>query len=91
MSDDAALVEKLRDLLEAEYEAREQAVNSLAEARKVLKECADELAAWVEGHYQLMLNYPSEKRRFERDMEPVRRARAFLSLPTTELAKAERT
>jgi hypothetical protein len=46
--------------------------------RALLKECSDELAEWVEHHYAATKDHPSEARRYERDMEPVRRARAAL-------------
>jgi hypothetical protein len=49
-----------------------------AEVLDALKECADELAEWVQERYRVTLHHPSEKRRFDRDMEPVMRARAVL-------------
>lgn len=49
----------------------------LAEAREVLRECADDLAAELANRYAGTLDYPSMARKFENDMAPVRRARAF--------------
>jgi hypothetical protein len=51
-----------------------------AELLDMLEELANELAAWVEDHYaRTQDKYPSEKRRYDRDMEPVLRARALLA------------
>lgn len=45
-----------------------------------LRECSDDLAAWVEDYYaETKGKHPSEVRRYERDMEPVRKARALLA------------
>jgi hypothetical protein len=44
----------------------------------VLRECADELEAALKAHYEHTMHYPRELQRYERDMEPVRRARALL-------------
>jgi hypothetical protein len=52
--------------------------------RALLTECADELAEWVEHHYAATKDHPSEARRYERDMEPVRRARATLTNEATD-------
>lgn len=46
--------------------------------RAALTECADDLEASVKAEYQGTLDYPSQRRKFERDMEPVRKARALL-------------
>ena len=48
------------------------------ELRKCLIECSDELESHVEHHYQHTTEYPSERRRYDRDIGPVRRARAAL-------------
>ncbi len=50
-----------------------------AELLACLQECADELAAEVEYHYKGTKDYPSEQRRYERDMGPVVKARAALA------------
>jgi hypothetical protein len=48
--------------------------------RTALKECADDLESLVENQYSdTKHTYPSEKRRYERDIEPVRKARAALN------------
>lgn len=51
----------------------------------LLNECADEIEATVEAQYALSHQYPSEERRYNRDMELVRLTRAFLTsaTPTT--------
>jgi hypothetical protein len=46
--------------------------------RALLKECADELADQVEGQYAKTKDHPAMKRRYDRDMQPVRDARAAL-------------
>jgi len=61
----------------------------IAALTRALKELADELETWVAMYYADTRKYPCENRRYNRDIEPVRRARALLSLPTTEPAKAE--
>ena len=45
-----------------------------------LRECADDLAQWLEASYKPSGQpiHPSQQRRYERDMEPVLRARALL-------------
>lgn len=40
--------------------------------------CADDLAAMVEHHYDRTLDSPSQRRRYDRDMAPVLRARALI-------------
>lgn len=50
--------------------------------RAALKECADELAEYVEHHYAKTKDYPSEKRRYDRDIAPVIEARKLLALAT---------
>lgn len=49
------------------------------EILEVLGECADELEVLVEDRYALTRDWPSEARRYERDIAMVRRARALLS------------
>ncbi len=57
----------------------ESTEKALAEAREALKECADELESYIERAYEGCKQYPDMVRRYERDIEPVRRARAALS------------
>ena len=46
---------------------------------KTLKHCSDELAEWVEGYYTPEARaYPSEERRYQRDIAPVVAIRAML-------------
>lgn len=49
------------------------------ELLEALKECADDLEVLVEDYYSKTKDYPSELRRYERDIEPVRKARAAIS------------
>lgn len=46
--------------------------------RALVKELADDLECELKGHYNGTLDYPSERRRFERDMDSVYRARRAL-------------
>ncbi len=46
---------------------------------EALKECAEDLATLVEAYYAHTKDYPSESRRYERDMAPVLKARAAIS------------
>jgi hypothetical protein len=46
--------------------------------RALAKELADDLEAEIDAHYAKTKDYPSELRRYERDMDSVRRARAAL-------------
>ena len=50
-----------------------------AVALTLLMDLADDLEASVNGEYQGTLDYPSQKRRYDRDMQPVQRARKFLA------------
>lgn len=43
-----------------------------------LANCANDLEASVDAEYHGTLGYPSQRRRYERDMEPVRAARKLL-------------
>lgn len=49
----------------------------LARALIGLTDCATELGEWVEQHYAPTKDYPSEMRRYERDIEPVNTATAL--------------
>ena len=44
-----------------------------------LKECSDDLAAHIDYHYSRTLDYPSQKRRYDNDMQPVIEARKLLA------------
>ena len=46
--------------------------------RSALRACADDLEASVNAEYRGTLDYPSQKRKYDRDMEPVNRARNLL-------------
>lgn len=46
--------------------------------RAALKVCADDLEEFVEAHYEKTKGYPSEMRRYERDIAPVKAARELL-------------
>lgn len=61
------------------------------EARALLAECADELAAYVEGQYHPDggVLHPAVRHRYERDMDIVNRARAALPTPPEETDRAE--
>ena len=46
--------------------------------RAALKECADDLEASVNAEYHGTLDYPSQRRKWERDLQPVAAARKLL-------------
>ena len=48
--------------------------------RAALRDCADDLAAELEARYHRTLDYPSQKRKYDRDMAPVLTARALLGV-----------
>jgi hypothetical protein len=50
----------------------------ISKLRILVKDLADDLEAEVEGHYKDTKNYPSEMRRYERDMATVWKAREAL-------------
>jgi hypothetical protein len=58
-----------RDKLRAEIER----------LREALRDCADELEVVVEERYRDIKDYPSEKRKYDRDIAPVLKARDLLS------------
>ncbi len=51
----------------------------VAELVAALQECADDLEQELEHHYAGTKDYPSERRRYERDTAPVRKARAAIA------------
>ena len=44
-----------------------------------LIECADDLEADIRVRFRDLISYPIEERRYQRDMAPVRRARALIA------------
>jgi len=70
-----------RVLLEAAYEI-ERLRATIAELVAALEPCADDLKAMVEHYYSRTLDYPSQKLKYDADMEPVLKA-------YTAIAKAE--
>jgi len=66
----------------ADFDSEQAARNFGAEItrlRAALRECADDLETEIKARYPAQVQiYPSEKRRFDRDMEMVRRARELL-------------
>lgn len=50
----------------------------IVQLRTALKDCADELADQIEGHYAATKDHPAMKRRYDRDMQPVIAARKLL-------------
>lgn len=53
-------------------ESQEEEIEKL---KALVKELADDLESEVEGRYQSVKGHPAMKPKYERDMEPVRRAR----------------
>lgn len=49
------------------------------EMYEALKDCADDLAAELDERYSFRSKWFVKQRRYDRDMEPVRRARAILA------------
>lgn len=60
------------DMLEAKAE--------IERLQAVLKECSDDLAAELNVRYHKTLDYPSQRRAYDRDMVPVIEARKLLGL-----------
>jgi hypothetical protein len=46
--------------------------------RAMVRALADDLESEVEGHYALVKDHPAMTPKYERDMEPVRKARKIL-------------
>ena len=55
------------------------AVNAHDDLVANLKTCADELAKWVGNHYVSLHHHPGAGEAYERDIAPVRAARAALA------------
>lgn len=58
--------------------------NEIERLRVSLRECSDDLATLIDDHYAGTLHYPSQKRRYDRDMDVVLRARAILNSAAPE-------
>lgn len=78
------LVERLRQANDVELSLGRDysdlfldAANEIERLRAALKECADGLAMYVEHEYA-NLDYPSQRRRYKRDIAPVIEARKLL-------------
>jgi len=60
------------------------AADEIERLRAMVGELADDMASEIEGHYEGLKDHPSMKRRYDRDMEIVRRARALLGANASE-------
>ena len=56
--------------------------SDLQRTRDALKECADDLAERIAADYKSTTGYPTQRHRYNRDMEIVHYARAILTPPT---------
>ena len=59
-----------------EADSRNEEIERL---RAALRECADDLEAYINAHYGKTLDWPSQQRRYDRDMIPVVEARKLLN------------
>ena len=50
----------------------------MADIKNLVKELSDDLESFITGYYYNTLDYPSQRRKFDRDMEVVLRARKYL-------------
>jgi len=67
------------DLMTVRDMANARLIASAPDLLAALEECASDLEAEIEARYPAETRkYPSEKRRYQRDMEPVRAARAAI-------------
>jgi hypothetical protein len=84
MSDIAAEMRKAAELRGDTYSSMEiwgllgRGADEIERLRALVKDLADDLEAELRGHYGPVLDYPSERRRFERDMDNVYKARRAL-------------
>jgi hypothetical protein len=46
--------------------------------RELLREVTEDLTVYIEAHYARTLDWPSQRLKYERDMDVVHRARAIL-------------
>lgn len=76
-----ALTKAAGSAIEADARLIVQAVNSHKELVEALEECVHELEGEIEGNYpaETRKQYPSQQRRYDRDMSTVLRARAALA------------
>ena len=67
-----------------EWEVRANAwlIAAAPDLLEALRACADDLEASVNAEYVGTLDYPSQARKHERDLEPVRKARAAIAKAT---------
>jgi hypothetical protein len=72
-------IERLRADKAAISQTASDYLHEIEQLRAALKECADDLESELNGHYQGTLDYPSQQRRFERDMAPITAARKLLA------------
>lgn len=80
--DEARRIVALRGDTYSSYEVLGVLGRSAAEIerlRSLLKECADDLAAEIEHRYDRVKDHPAMLPRYERDMEPVTKARTALA------------
>lgn len=52
------------------------------ELLEALKDCANDLADMIKHHYRDTLDYPSQKQKYDADMQPVESARAAIAKAT---------
>lgn len=69
--------------MQRESEGKKKAIEENERLRDALDECADDLESYVEHEYVSMHDYPDIHRRYERDIEPVRKARKLLAASET--------
>lgn len=86
LSEQTRIIQNDHDLRRADIsriqalEARALAAESrLAEANTHITDLANELCAEIEVRYAGTLNYPSQRKKYQLDMEPVVAARDFLN------------
>jgi hypothetical protein len=61
------------------YEANARLIAAAPEMAEVLEELASDLEAEINARYAYRDRYPTEQKAWERDLEPVHRARALLA------------
>ena len=78
LNEAAAEIECLRLTVEQLQSLDGRQQRKIERLRAALRACADDLEASVNAEYHGTLDYPSQKRKWERDLEPVKRARELL-------------
>lgn len=53
-------------------------IETVAKLREMVRELSDDLEAELNGRYEGTKDHPAMKRRYDRDLEPVLRARSLL-------------